>query len=374
MKRILVINPGSTSTKIAVYEDLNCVAEESLKMDENFVRENSLPTQQLDVRTEQVREFMKKNNYTVDDFDIIMGRGGMVPYCPGGAYAVNQMMVDVLTYAPYGTHASNLGALVGYRLAEGKKPVAITDPIVVDEMYDIAKVTGIPGVTFNPITHVLNSRYVARETAEEMGYDFFNTSYVVCHMGGGVSTNAYKNGKLVDLLCTETGAMSPQRCGYVPPRAIINMCFSGEYTKADMMKLVSPEGGLYAYLGTQDAYEIELRVNGGDEKAEFLMRAMAYQLSKAIGQMFVATGCEAKAIVLTGAMARWKQLVQIITENVEKLAPVKVIPGEREMIAMAKTGLRILEGTEVAKEYDILPKGYATKADFDAFVAEEKAK
>ena len=372
MKRILVINPGSTSTKIAVYEDLECVAEESLKMDEEFVRQNSLPTQQLDVRTAQIEEFMAKNNYTVDDFDIILGRGGMIHSCPGGAYQVNQLMVDVLTYAPSGTHASNLGALVGYRIAQGKKPVVITDPIVVDEMYDIAKVTGMPGVEFKPITHVLNSRYVARETAEQMGYDFFNTSYVVCHMGGGVSCNAYKNGKLVDCQCTETGAMSPQRCGYLPPRAVINMCFSGEYTKDQMMSKVSPEGGLYAYLGTQDAYEIELRVNGGDKQAEFLMRAMGYQLAKGIAQMYAATDCEAKAIVLTGAMARWKQLVQIISDQVGKLAPINVIPGEREMIAMAKTGVRVLDGTEVAKEFDRIPPQFKDKEDFYKFVAEQQ--
>jgi len=372
MKRILVINPGSTSTKAAVYEDLERVAEESLQMDENFVREFTHPTQQLDVRTKQIEDFMAKNHYTVDDFDIILGRGGMIPNCPGGAYKVNQLMVDVLTYCPSGTHASNLGAMVGYRISQGKVPVVITDPIVVDEMIDIAKVTGMPEIRFRAITHVLNSRYVARETAEQMGFDFFNTSYVVAHLGGGVSCNAYVNGKLIDCLCTDTGAMSPQRCGYVPLRPLVDMCYSGRYTQKEMQAKVSPEGGLYAYLGTQDAYDIELRCNAGEEKARFLMKAMAYQLAKGIGQMFVATNCEAKAIVLTGAMARWKELVKLITERVEKLAPVNVIPGEREMIAMAKTGLRVLEGTEEAREYDLIPPQFKDEAELYAFINKQR--
>lgn len=369
MKKILVINPGSTSTKIAIFEDMNKLGEVNLKMDEDFVRTHSVVMEQAEYRTELVRDFLVEHGYKVEDFDIIAARGGFLPPCKGGIYAVNQLMLDVLKYAPTGQHASSLAAVIGYQLCEGKKPVIICDSISVDEMYPIAKVTGLPMVKRKAVAHVLNSRYAAREVANKLGKDFESGKYIVCHMGGGCSVNAYENGKLVDTTCD---MMTPQRSGNLPNEELIGLCFSGKYTQAKLRSMTIPEGGFYAYLGTQDAMEVENRAKSGDEQCKMLYEAMAYQINKCIGSMVMALGGEVDALVLTGALARSELLVKPITEACGKTLHIEIIPGERELEALADAAIAALDGTRQVMEYDVIPEQFGSVEEFYKFVDELK--
>ncbi len=369
MRKILVINPGSTSTKIAIFEDMNKVGEVNLKMDENFVRTHSTVMEQAEYRTELVRDFLKEHGYAVEDFDIIAARGGYLPSCKGGIYAVNQLMLDVLKYAPQGQHASSLAAVIGYRLCGGKKPVIICDSISVDEMLPVAKVTGLPMIKRKPVAHVLNSRYAAREVAGKLGKDFENSKYIVCHMGGGCSVNAYDNGKLVD---TTADMMTPQRAGNLPNGDLVDLCFSGEYTQAKLHAMLIPEGGFYAYLGTQDAMEVENRAKAGDKLCRQLYEAMAYQINKCIGSMVMALGGDVDALVLTGALARSELLVKPIKAACGKVLHIEIIPGERELEALADGAIAALDGTREVMEYDVIPERFSNADEFYKFVESQK--
>ncbi len=373
MKKILVINPGSTSTKLAIYENMKLVNEVNLKLDEEFARAHYMVMEQAEHRTELILNFMKDNGYKVEDFDIIAARGGWLPPCGGGVYAVNQLMLDVLTYAPLGQHASSLGAVIGTNLAQGRIPVIICDSVSTDELRPMAKMTGMPGVTREPAYHVLNTRYAAKEVAEKRGIPFEKGRFIVVHMGGGSSILAYEDGKLVDF---DNDVVTPQRSGRMPfpYKDLVAKCFSGEYTQQQITKMLMGEGGFYLYTGTQDALSVEKKALAGDETCQKLYELMAYQLNKCIGEMYAALDYKVDALIITGALAKSPLLIEPLKKTYEGVLSMEIIPGERELEALAKAACDVLSGKEIAKEYDVLPKGMKTVEEFYDFVAAEKAK
>ena len=355
MFRILVINPGSTSTKLAIFEDENCVMSKTLyhRVEElsNFER----IIDQKNFRKKVIIEFLKEVGYSLRDFSAIVGRGGLVRPIPSGTYEVDELMIQDLKEARFGEHASNLGAILAKELADEVDIKAyIVDPVVVDEMIDISRISGHPDFERKSIFHALNQKAVARKAAAKLGKKYEEVNVVVAHMGGGISIGAHRKGKVIDVnnALDGDGPFTPERSGTLPLTQLIDLCYSGKYTLEEMKKKIKGRGGLVAYLGTNNAKEIQERIKKGDKKAELVYKAMAYQIIKWIGKMSVALKGEIDAIVLTGGLAYdEKFLVPWIKEKVSFLGPVMVFPGGEEEEALAHGVLRVLKGEEVAKKY-----------------------
>jgi len=353
--RILVINPGSTSTKLAIFEDENCVMSKTLyhRVEElsNFER----IIDQKNFRKKVIIEFLKEVGYSLRDFSAIVGRGGLVRPIPSGTYEVDELMIQDLKEARFGEHASNLGAILAKELADEVDIKAyIVDPVVVDEMIDISRISGHPDFERKSIFHALNQKAVARKAAAKLGKKYEEVNVVVAHMGGGISIGAHRKGKVIDVnnALDGDGPFTPERSGTLPLTQLIDLCYSGKYTLEEMKKKIKGRGGLVAYLGTNNAKEIQERIKKGDKKAELVYKAMAYQIIKWIGKMSVALKGEIDAIVLTGGLAYdEKFLVPWIKEKVSFLGPVMVFPGGEEEEALAHGVLRVLKGEEVAKKY-----------------------
>ena len=274
-------------------------------------------------------------------------------------------MMNVVRYAPPQEHASNLGCLLGNALGKPyDKPVIIYDAPSTDEMEYYAKWTGIPEEPIVPANHVLNSRTVSRKVAREMGKEYEDCNFIVCHMGGGIGITAHKKGRIVDAVATDMGPMSPERAGRIPTNIMANLCYSGRYTKAEMKKYLLGGSGILAWLGTQNMLEVENRAKAGEEKVVKVFYTMAYQTAKGIGELAAALAGKVDRIILTGGLARADMFCDWIVELVNFIAPIARVPGEYEMEALAEGGLRVLEGLDVPKEYTVVPRGYK---DMDAF-------
>ena len=355
MFRILVINPGSTSTKLAIFEDEKCVMSKTLyhRVEElsNFER----IIDQKNFRKKVIIEFLKEVGYSLRDFSAIVGRGGLVRPIPSGTYEVDELMIQDLKEARFGEHASNLGAILAKELADEVDIKAyIVDPVVVDEMIDISRISGHPDFERKSIFHALNQKAVARKAAAKLGKKYEEVNVVVAHMGGGISIGAHRKGKVIDVnnALDGDGPFTPERSGTLPLTQLIDLCYSGKYTLEEMKKKIKGRGGLVAYLGTNNAKEIQERIKKGDKKAELVYKAMVYQIVKWIGKMAVALKGEIDAIVLTGGLANDEEfLVPWIKEKVSFLGPVMVFPGGEEEEALAHGVLRVLKGEEVAKKY-----------------------
>lgn len=372
MYRILVINPGSTSTKASVYEDERCIANANVKVDIQEIKKADRIVDQLHMRTEHIRGFLKEQGLSVEDLDIIAARGGMLPPCQSGAFMVNQFMLDVLTYAPKTEHASNLACMIGMELSGGAIPVMVYDPPTVDELDPLARITGLPQIKVESVQHILNTKSVGRLTAAKLGIKYEEARFIIAHLGGGVSITAHKNGRIIDFLSASTGPMSPERSGALPNAQLIDLCFSGDYSEREIRKMMIGNGGFMAYLGTQDALEVENMALSGNELAASLYAAMSYQTAKAIGELYAALDCRVDAIIFTGALARSEYLINPVIERIGSLGRIEIIPGEREMEALAEGALRVLGGSEKAKEYTLIPEGFESREDFYAFA--EKCK
>jgi len=359
--QILVINCGSTSTKVALFRNDTCVVSENLPADPEAVKNAKTIADQLPSRLRDVRGFIEKHDISLEAVDMIASRGGPTPYCEGGAYRVNRKMIDVLIHEPVTTHASTLSCMIGRELAGDRIPCIIYDSLTTDEMIPIAKVTGFPGVENKGGGHVLNSRAVAHMTADRLGRRYEDCRLIVVHIGGGVSTIAHVGGKEVDIAY---GAMTPERAGALQSLPFINTCFSGRYTKADMMKIYFGTGGLKHYLGTSDVKEIADRAQAGEEQYAFYLDAMIYRLAKDVGQLAAALDGDVDAIVITGGTAQNEFMTGKLSKKIRFIAPVEVIPGELEMEALAAGAVRVLRGEEQAREYDVLPAGTGS---WDAF-------
>jgi len=353
--RILVINPGSTSTKLAIFEDEKEVLRETIRHSSDELAPFQRITDQYEFRKRVILEFVQKAGYDIKSFDAIVGRGGLVRPIPSGTYEVDELMLQELREGRYGEHASNLGALIANELAkEAGVKAYIVDPVVVDEMMEMARYSGHPDFIRKSIFHALNQKAMARRVAKELGKRYEEVNVIVAHMGGGISIGAHRKGRVVDVnnALDGDGPFTPERSGTLPMTQLIDLCYSGEYTLDDVKKLIKGRGGLVAYLGTNDAREVQDRVREGDEYATLVYRAMAHQIGKWIGKMAAALDFDVDAIVLTGGLAYDDEfLVPWIKEMVSFIAPVYVYPGGDEERALAEGVLRVLRGEEKAKRY-----------------------
>lgn len=353
--QILAINPGSTSTKFAVYFGAECKLKKTLRhsIDDLSLYENIID--QFDFRKGVIIDALVEAGFDVDKIKYVIGRGGLTYPLKSGVYLVNNRMLEHVKEGVYGQHASNLGPLIADYIAlqiPGARAF-IADPVVVDEMDEIARFSGHPLFQRRSIFHALNQKATARLHAKKVGKKYEELNLIVVHLGGGISTGAHKGGRVVDVnnALDGEGPFSPERSGTLPAGQLIDLCFSGKYDRDQVRRMVVGEGGYVAYLGTNDALEVEQRAEGGDVTAQKLRDAMAYQVSKSIGAMAVALNGPVDGILLTGGMAFSAYLTKFISERVGFLGPVFIYPGEDELDALASNALRVATGELEPMEY-----------------------
>ncbi|WAW14694.1 butyrate kinase [Peptostreptococcus equinus] len=353
--RILAINPGSTSTKIAVYDNDKEVFETTLRHSSEEIAQFKQISDQFNFRKEVIENEIKSANIELSSLDCVVGRGGLLKPIKGGTYSVTENMLEDLRVGVSGQHASNLGGIIANEFSkELNIPAYIVDPVVVDEMEEIARISGMANIERKSIFHALNQKAIARRYAEEIGKKYTDLNLIVAHMGGGVSVGAHKAGCVVDVAnaLDGEGPFSPERSGGVPIGQLVEMCYSGKYTIYDIKKLITGAGGLVSYLNTNDARDVEAMIEKGDKKAELVYSAMAYQIAKEIGACASVLSGKVDAVLLTGGIAYSKSFTKMIEERVSFIGNVKVYPGEDEMIALTLGALRVLKGEEEAQSYD----------------------
>lgn len=350
----LIINPGSTSTKIGVFEDEKLLFEETLRHTTEELAGYASIVDQKEFRKKVILDILKSKNFDLKTINFIVGRGGMLKPIPGGTYKVSDELLHDLEIGKQGQHASNLGGILARDLGdELGVPSYIVDPVVVDELQDLARVSGVPELPRRSVFHALNQKAVAKRYAKEVGKKYEDLNLIVVHMGGGVSVGAHKNGRVIDVYnaLDGEGAFSPERAGAVPPGDLVKLCFSGKYTEKEIYKKLVGNGGFNAYLNTNDARVVEKAHIEGDEYATKIHEAFHYQVSKDIGAMATVLEGKVDQIILTGGIAYSKLTVESIKERAGWIAPFTVYPGEDELLALCQGGLRVLTGEEKAMEY-----------------------
>mgnify|MGYP001350199001 CR=1 FL=1 len=353
-QRILAINPGSTSTKIAIFENEKCLFETTLRHSTEEISKYKHIFDQYEFRKNVILDVLNEKEINLTKLNAVVGRGGLLKPIEGGTYLVSERMLEDLKRGVLGEHASNLGGVLAFEIASKLNiPSYIVDPVVVDELEEIARISGIPEIERISIFHALNQKAVARRAAKEMGRDYTDLNLIVAHLGGGISVGAHKKGRVVDVnnALDGEGPFSPERSGGLPVGDLIKLCFSGTMTQGEIKKRITGNGGLVAYLGTNNAKEVSERISAGDSEAELVYKAMAYQVAKEIGSCAAVLKGEVDAILLTGGIAYDKQFIEWIEKRVQFIAPVKKYPGEDEMTALAEGAQRILNGEEEARRY-----------------------
>ena len=352
--KLLIINPGSTSTKIGVYSGEKEVLVETLRHSSDEIAKYDTIFDQKGFRKEVIMNVLKENNIDVNSLDAIVGRGGMLRPIPGGTYEVTDKLLEDLKVGVSGQHASNLGGILAKEIAnEVGIRAFIVDPVVVDELQDVARISGIPELPRRSIFHALNQKAVAKRYAKENGKRYNDLNLVVVHMGGGVSVAAHRDGLVVDVNNTldGDGPFSPERAGSVPVGDLVKLCFSGKYTQAEIYSKIVGKGGYVAYLNTNDARDVLKAREEGDEYASLIFDAFIYQICKAIGEMSTVLNGKVDQIILTGGIAYSPVVVNAIKEKVQWISDVTVYPGEDELLALAQGAIRVLNGEEDAREY-----------------------
>ena len=352
--KILAINPGSTSTKIAVYQDKEEIFEKTLRHSSEEIDKFEKIADQLDFRKDIIENVLKEGGINLDDLDAVVGRGGLLKPIKGGTYIVNDAMVEDLKIGVSGQHASNLGGIIARQIGdEINVPSYIVDPVVVDEMEEVARLSGVPEMPRISIFHALNQKAIGRRAAENIGKKYEDCNFLIVHMGGGITVGAHKKGKVIDNTngLDGEGPFSPERSGGLPVGALFRACYGDEMTKDQVSKRIKGQGGVVAYLGTNDIREVEARINDGDEKAKLVYGAMIYQICKEIGAYATVLKGDIDAIILTGGIAHSAKVRDMIKERVGFLGEVLSYPGEDEMSALAEGGLRVLKGEEEALVY-----------------------
>ncbi|MEI6864512.1 butyrate kinase [Flavicella sp.] len=353
-KKILVINPGSTSTKIAVYYGENSVFLKNIHHEIEDLEKHTSVDKQFKFRKDLIISEITNAGFKISELDLIIARGGLLKPIESGIYEVNDAMIDdLLNSTRY--HASNLGALIANEISKTKSELKsyIADPVVVDEMQDIARYSGHPSFERVSIFHALNQKAIARSYALAQGKNYEELNLVVVHMGGGISVGAHKNGKVIDVnqALDGEGPFSPERSGTLPIGDVIKMAFNGKHTQGEMLKMVVGKGGMTAYMGTNDAHKIEIDALSGNKDAEMIYKAMAYQVAKEIGAMATVLQGKVDAIILTGGLAKSDYLNDSIKENVSFISNVVVFAGEDEMKSLAMNGNLLLKGEINNKVY-----------------------
>ena len=355
----LIINPGSTSTKLALYRDEEKLVQEDVTHDSAELAKYKEIVDQVPLRMAFIQDFLTRHNVDPKELSCVMGRGGLLPGLKAGGYLMNEDLKVALGGELSSPHASNIGGILAYEIAKPLGiPAYIYDAVTSAELPHLARITGTPNVYRNSFCHALNSRAQAiRYASQLVGKEYRDLRLLVAHLGGGISLSAHVGGRIVETIGDDEGPFSPERAGSIPALELIKMCFSGKYTAADMKKMMRGKGGMMAYLGTSDARVIEKMIAEGDEKAKEIYEAQAYQVAKGIGLLSATMKGKVDAIILTGGMAYSKMLTGWISEYVSYIAPVVVLPGENEMEALALGGLRLLKGEEMPNTYR-LPEGY----------------
>jgi butyrate kinase len=352
---ILVINPGSTSTKIALYRDLEPVFDKAIRHSTQDLSPFERIADQLEFRFALIQECLDRNPDFRGEIHAVVGRGGLLSPIEGGVYEVTDAMLLDLREARYGQHASNLGGILAHRLAQQLKVKAyIVDPVVVDEMEPVARISGIPEIRRISIFHALNQKSVARQAAEELGKPYAELNLIVVHLGGGISVGVHKRGRVVDVnnALNGEGPFSPERSGGLPAGQLVDLCFSGRFTHSQMLRKLTGAGGMVAYLGTQDMLEVKGRISSGDAFAAQIYDAMVYQIAKEIGSGSTVLEGDVDAIVLTGGLAQDERLIGDLKRRVQWITRILVYPGEKEMMALARGCLSVLMGQEPPRKYE----------------------
>jgi len=352
--KLLVINPGSTSTKVSYFEDEKEIYREKIEHSIEELKNFKRVFDQYEFRKLRVLDFLKRHSINEKELFCIVGRGGISKPVSAGTYIISEKMIEDLRNSPI-EHASNLGPVIAYEIAKSLGiPAYTVDPITVDEFQDIARITGLKEINRRSRFHALNTRYVAKKRAEMFGKKIEDFNFIVVHLGGGISVGAHKKGRVVDVnnALNGDGPFAPERAGSLPTQDLVDLCFSGKYTFEEMKKKLAGNGGLVSLLGTNDAREVEKRIQNGDSYAKLCYEAMAYQTSKTIGEMASVLKGEIDAIVITGGIAYSKMLTDWIIERVSFLGRILLYPGEDEMEALNSGALRVLRKEEEAKIYD----------------------
>jgi butyrate kinase len=351
--RILVVNPGSTSTKVGLFENEQLIAEKKLTHSAEELSQFPSIIDQVDFRRQVMDSFLKENNIEPQNLNAVVGRGGLLRPLAGGTYKVNDAMIADLKSCKYGEHASNIGAmLAGSFQKDYQIPAFIVDPVIVDEMHDLARFSGIKEVSRRSVWHALNVMAVLRQTCKTEGFKLENENFVVAHIGGGVSVSAIEKGRCIDVSNgLEEGPYTPERAGSLPTLELVKLCFSGKYTQAEIKKLLVGKGGLVSYLGTSNMVEIAEKINQGNTEYDQVFSAMAYQIAKTIGSYVAVLKGKVTCIILTGGGTQNKLLVSKISHYISSFAKIHLVPGEDELLALAQGGLRVLRHEIEAHEY-----------------------
>ena len=349
---ILVINPGSTSTKIALYENAQERWKAALPHSAAELAGYATIADQYPLRQAALLACLREHQVELATCAAIVGRGGLLPPVKSGAYQVNAAMLDRLRNRPVAEHASNLGAILAYELAAPHGiPAYIYDAVAVDELQPLARVTGWPAITRRSLIHALNMRAAAIKTAQQLQRPYRDLKLIVAHLGGGISLSAHQQAQMIDIVSDDEGPFAPERAGRLPAIALAKLCFSGQYAAAEVIKTLRGQGGLSAHLQTNNTIEVEARIQAGDQHAALIYEAMAYQIAKGIGELATVLHGQVDRIVLTGGCAHSTLLTTWISERVRFIAPIVLLPGENEMEALALGALRVLRGEENADAY-----------------------
>lgn len=358
-RRILTINPGSTSTKAVLFENDAVVRTVELEHTREDMARYQRVMDQLQYRTAGLRAGLGD----LGPLDAVVGRGGFLAPVPGGVFAINEAMLDVLRQASYGEHASNLGAFLAKKFADKYQcPALVVDPVATDELMDSARLTGLPEISRRTIFHALGQRGAARDAASRLGIDYGHGRFIVAHLGGGISVGAHLRGRVVDVTnaMDGEGPFSPERSGTLPLLSALRLIESGRYSIEQLKTVITKEAGLLAHLGTSDLRQVEARMNSGDEKAKLVFEAMVYNIAKAVASMAPALEGRVEAVVITGGMARSTRLTHELTRLVAYLGPVVVVTGVEEMRAMARGAFLALDGELEIQAYPPKKKGDAS--------------
>ena len=352
---ILAINPGSTSSKLGLYQGLEEVFVENISHNAEELKEFEKITDQMDLRLSYILDFLEEKEIELENLSAVVGRGGLLKSIPGGTYEVNEKMAEDLKIGVQGEHASNLGGLLARAIADKVNiPAYIVDPVVVDELQPEARLSGIPEIERASIFHALNQKAVARKYAAENNVDYEDITVIVAHLGGGISVGIHKEGNVIDVndALSGEGPFSPNRSGGLPTFDLFELCYNDDYSYDEIKKKLVGNGGVVAYLGTNDMIEVENRVENGDAKAELVFKAMAYQTAKEIASLAPVNNGKIDAIILTGGIAYSDYFVDKVKESVKFIAPVIRYPGEEELKSLAAGAYRVLTGEEKAKTYN----------------------
>ncbi|MCM3002406.1 butyrate kinase [Priestia koreensis] len=352
--RVLVINPGSTSTKIGVFHNETLIFEKSIRYDVDEINQYKTISDQYAFRRQSILESLDEEGINLSKMSAVCGRGGLLRPIQGGTYKVNEAMLADLRKGYAGQHASNLGGILAHEIATGLNiPAFIVDPVVVDELEDVARVSGFPLIERKSIFHALNQKAVARRVAKELASTYEELNLIVVHMGGGITVGVHKHGKVIDVNngLHGDGPFSPERAGTVPAGDLINLCFSGRYYRDEVMKMLVGKGGLAGYVGTSDAVKVQKMIEKGDQQTKLIFDAMAYQVAKEIGAASSVLYGKVDGIILTGGLAYSQSFTELIMSRVNWIADVIVHPGENELQALTEGALRVLRGEEEAKDY-----------------------